>query len=258
MALIKITFDSASVTSKQDADINHFCVSSQNGVFAWVLGRCLPSYANNYITFQSGYVQVYGRRIFVEAGTKIGVALDKTAYGYVFIKIDLSDNSVTLDKKENTSTWPSLTQEDLRNGGLIYEFPLCRYTKTTSSFTLDTSFAAPTIVSPLILASDLVDELEAKINNDYGPLHQSQGQRAYEGCWVFDQINGFNAYNGIITVYVGGCNVVFYGAAVGNSGGVVHYYYDGRERTLDMQLAPSGLYIEPSDGSEPKYVRVVR
>ena len=163
MSLIKITFDSASVTSKQDADINHFLVDSQNGVFAWVLGRCLASYSNNYITFQSGYVQVYGRRVFVEAGTKIGVALDKTAYGYVFIKIDLSDNSVTLDKRENTSTWPTLVQEDLRNGGLIYELPLCRYTKTTSSFTLDTSYKVPTIVSSYIEASDLVDELETKI-----------------------------------------------------------------------------------------------
>lgn len=152
MALIKITFDNASVTSKQDADCNHFLANKQNGVIDGILGRCQPSISNSYIQFQSGYVQVYGRRVFVESGTKIAISLDGNAYGYVIIKFDLGNNAVTLEKKEASSGYPTLTQNDLMNGGLIYEFPLTRYQKTTSSITLDASWSVPLIELPLPIA----------------------------------------------------------------------------------------------------------
>ncbi len=152
MALVKITFDNASVTSKQDADCNHFLANKQSGVIDGILGRCQASISNSYIQFQSGYVQVYGRRVFVESGTKIQIALDASAYGYVFIKIDLGNNAVTLEKKEAFSSYPTLTQNDLMNGGLVYEFPLARYQKTTSSITLDSSWSVPLIEMPLPIA----------------------------------------------------------------------------------------------------------
>ena len=63
MALIKIAFDAASVSSKMDADINHFLTSGVSGIFYGILGRCQASVSNNYIAFQSGYAQIYGRRI---------------------------------------------------------------------------------------------------------------------------------------------------------------------------------------------------
>ena len=40
------------------------------------------------------------------------------------------------------------------NGGLIYEFPLTRYQKTTSSITLDTTWSAPLIELPLPIAKE--------------------------------------------------------------------------------------------------------
>lgn len=152
MALIKITFDNASVTSKQDADCNHFLAGGVNGIIDKVLGKCQASVSNSYIQFQSGYVQVYGRRVFVENGTKIQVSLDATAKGYVYIKFDLGNNNVTLEKKEAASSYPSLTQNDLMNGGLIYEFPLARYSKTTSSITLDSSWSPTFIEEALPIA----------------------------------------------------------------------------------------------------------
>lgn len=152
MALIKITFDNASVTSKQDADCNHFLANKQSGVIDGILGRCQPSISNSYIQFQSGYVQVYGRRVFVESGTKIAISLDGNAYGYVYIKFDLGNNKATLEKKEASGSYPTLTQQDLMNGGLIYEFPLTRYQKTTSSITLDSSWSVPLIELPLPIA----------------------------------------------------------------------------------------------------------
>ena len=154
MGLIKITFDNASVTSKQDADCNHFLANKQSGVLDGILGKCQASISNSYIQFQSGYVQVYGRRVFVESGTKIQIPLDANAYGYVYIKFDLGNNVVTLEKKEASSSYPSLTQQDLMNGGLIYEFPLTRYQKTTSSITIDATWAVPLIEMPLPIAKE--------------------------------------------------------------------------------------------------------
>ena len=154
MGLIKITFDNASVTSKQDADCNHFLANKQSGVLDGILGKCQASISNSYIQFQSGYIQVYGRRVFVESGTKIQIPLDANAYGYVYIKFDLGNNVVTLEKKEASSSYPSLTQQDLMNGGLVYEFPLTRYQKTTSSITIDATWSVPLIEMPLPIAKE--------------------------------------------------------------------------------------------------------
>lgn len=154
MSLIKITFDEASVTSKQDADCNHFLANKQNGVIDGILGSCEVSVLNYNIQFQSGYVQAYGRRVLIESGTKIPIALDTIAYGYIIVKFDLGNNQVTLVKKEASSTYPNLTQEDLMNGGLIYELPLTRYSKNHSSITLDSSYEVPKIEMPLPIAKN--------------------------------------------------------------------------------------------------------
>ena len=258
MSLIKITFDSASVTSKQDADINHFLANNQNGIFSSLLGGCVASTSNNYISFQSGYIQVYGRRIFVEAGTRIGISLDTSAYGYIIIKINLGDNSVNLEKKEATENYPTLLQEDLRNGGMIYEFPLTRYTKTTSSLTLDSTFNPPQISTSYSLANSLSYDVKNRVDNQYGSQWDGWATLSYGKCYIFRNLTTSNASRGIGVVYVGGCNVLFSTDAVSGSGGMVYYYYNGKERHLSMQLTSNGLYVEQSEGSEPKYARVIR
>lgn len=157
MALVKIIFDDATVSSKQDADYYHFVASKKNGVLDGVLGKCVPSVSNSNISFQNGYVQVYGRRVYVESGTRIAITLDGNAKGYVVIKYNLGNNEVTLEKKEG-SNFPNLTQEDLMNGGFIYEFPIAKYTKSASSLTLESDWVAPKIKIP----QDLTDEAEAR------------------------------------------------------------------------------------------------
>ncbi|MCI1244860.1 MAG: hypothetical protein LKG11_02830 [Bacilli bacterium] len=257
MALIKITFDSASVTSKEDADVNHYLAAGQNGIIAGLLNACSASTSNNYITFQSGYVQAYGRRVYVESGTKISVSLDGSAYGYVVVKIDIGNNVVTLEKKEKTSGWPTLTQQDLINGGLIYELPLARYTKTTSSLTLDTSYSVPKIQNFDTIATSRAYTQRTYVESEFGPKWQSIGSVSYGTTYIFTNITSSDA-PGIGSVYVGGCTVLFDLSAVGGSGGIVYYRYNGSDRSLSMQLTSSGLYIQASDGSTPKYVRVVR
>ncbi len=257
MALVKITFDSSSVTSKMDADVNHFLVSGINGIFYTLLGRCQASVSNNYITFQSGYVQIYGRRIYVEPGTKISVSLDGSAYGYVVIKVDLGNNSVTLEKKESSTTWPSLTREDLMNGGLIHEFPMCRYTKTASSITLE-SWEPTYLLEDVTRINNKASEVINRVDDKYGPLWDAYSVHSYGTTYIFEDITSLNAFNSIISVYVGGCNVLFSGASVGGSGGMVYYRHLGVDKTLSCQLTNSGLYIQASDGSQPRYARAIR
>jgi len=257
MGLIKITFDSASVTSKEDADLNHFLANSQNGRVLGILNGVTPSTSNNYISFTSGYVQVYGRRVYVEGGTKIAISLDGSAYGYIYIAFDLANNAVSLNKRESTSSYPTLTQENLMNGGYLYELPIARYTKTSSSLTLDTSYTAPAIKNAETIASEKASSTLNTCASRYGSVYQSWGTVSYGTTYKFTNITTSNASNGIGSVYVSGCTVLFSTDAVGGSGGVAYYYYNG-QKSLSMQLTGSGLYISASDGSEPKYVRIVR
>ena len=257
MSLVKITFDSASVSSKMDADVNHFLVSGVNGIFYSLLGRCQASISNNYINFQSGYLQIYGRRIFIEAGTRISVSLDGSAYGIIVVKVDLGNNAVTLEKKEASGSYPTVTQDDLMNGGLIYEFILCRYTKTTSSITLDGDYTPTYIMTNQANIDTKAIEVRNNVDSKYGSLSDPHAI-LFGHIYVFSGITTQNAYNAIISVYLGGTTVMFTGASVGGSGGIVYYRYNGQDCQLSCQLTSASLYMEDSRGCEPKYARVIR
>lgn len=141
MGVVKITFDGSNVSAKQDADINyHVTGLVPAGIIKGLGDELKATTSNNYIFIQSGYVQIYGRRIYVEANSSVYISLDSTKYGYVVIQVDLSTNTVSLTKVENTSTYPTLTQQNLATSGTIYQMPIARYTKTTTSLTLDTWF----------------------------------------------------------------------------------------------------------------------
>jgi hypothetical protein len=168
MGLIKITFDGSSVSADQDASLNHHLVGLvPAGVIKGLGGQCAVSVSNNYITFQSGYVQIYGRRIFVEAGSQVYVALDSVKNGAVAVTVDLSANTATLQRLES-STSVTLVQENLLNGGKTYQFALCKYSKTTSSVTLDTSYSPNLIVPSNQLADQAISVFKSEVEEKYG------------------------------------------------------------------------------------------
>ncbi len=138
MGLVKITFDGSSVSAKQDADINyHLGGLVSAGILRGLGDELQITSSNNYIYFKSGYVQIYGRRIYVEPNSSVYISLDSTKYGYVVIEVNLSNNSVTLKKLEtSSSSYPSLTQQNLLTGGTIYQMPIAKYSKTTTSLTI--------------------------------------------------------------------------------------------------------------------------
>lgn len=153
MALVKITFDGSSVSSKQDADINfHLGGLIPAGIIRGLGGELRYFVSNNYITFDDGYVQIYGRRIYCEPETKVYVPLDSIKYGYVLITVDLNNNTVAIGILESESNYPSLIQENLLTGGKIYQFPICRYTKNNTSLNIDLSFTPVFIETSLSVA----------------------------------------------------------------------------------------------------------
>lgn len=137
MAVIKITFDGSSVSAKQDADLNYFlCGKISAGILDGMADNLTYSLANNYITFNSGYIQIYGRRIFIESGTRIYISPDSVAYGYVIIDVNLTTNNVVLSKVESSVNYPTLIQEDLQRTGTRYQFPIAKYSKTATAIIL--------------------------------------------------------------------------------------------------------------------------
>ena len=152
MGLVKITFDGSSVSSKQDADINYHVTGLVAAGIIRGLGKELQcSVSNNYITFKDGYVQIYGRRIYVEEGSSVYISLDSTKNGYVVITVDLVNNTAILDKVETSSGFPTLVQENLHSGGRTYQMPLAKYSKNTTSIQL-IDFEKTYIETPLSVA----------------------------------------------------------------------------------------------------------
>lgn len=157
MALKKITFDGATVSSKDDADINYHLFNLIPVGIIKGLGNEIPVTAgNNTITFGSGYLQIYGRRIYMEANTQVSITLDSVRNGYVIVDVNLAANTLQLLTVESSSGWPSLTQNNLATTNGKYQFPIARYTKTATSLTLDNAF---TQARPIIKTlSEMVDD----------------------------------------------------------------------------------------------------
>lgn len=189
MGLIKITFDGSSVSAKQDADINyHLTGLVPAGIIRGLGGDLAISASNNYITFQSGYVQIYGRRIFVEAGSQVYISLDGTKYGYVVITVNLSNNSVNLGIVEGSS-YPSLTQQNLATGGTTYQMPIARYSKTATSLSVDTSFVRAFIETPLSVADSGYSKAVDYVNNKYSSWARVYADESTDTSWKYRNMN---------------------------------------------------------------------
>lgn len=213
MALQKITFDGSSVTAKRDADINHHLGGLvKAGIIEGLGNECSVSVSNNYITLKDGYVQIYGRRIYVEDGSQVYISLDSTKYGYVVVEVNLNTNSVALKAIEVTSSsYPSLTQQDLSKTGTLYQFPIAKYKKTTSSITLDTGFTQ-IFIKPGLRRANLVQKSKNKLfeTPDYETIQKvtfdlsdvPYGSMLFFHFQVIDTMNygGLQQNMGVITV----------------------------------------------------------
>jgi hypothetical protein len=202
MGLQKITFEGGNVTSKIDSDLYHFLFSSDVGILKGLKSECGYTLANNTITFSDGYVSVYGRIIYVENQTTIGVTPDSSKYGYVVLGVNTSDNAVSLYLKEQTGSYPSLTVTNLLTTDGLYELALCAYTKTTTSVTL-TSYSRKLISND----KNRVETLDDEIFDHYLPVRKTL-TLVTAGTYRFSGTNSVELSESILYVTINNHTVV--------------------------------------------------
>jgi hypothetical protein len=202
VGLQKITFEGGNVTSKIDSDLYHFLFSSDVGILKGLKNEVSFTLANNTITFSDGYVSVYGRIIYIENQTTIGVTPDSSKYGYVVLGVNTSDNSISLYLKEQTGSYPSLTTTNLLTTDGLYELVLSAYSKTTTSVTL-TSYSRKLINND----KARVDELDDEVFNHYLPMRKSL-TLVTAGTYRFSGTNSVELRESILYVTINNHTVV--------------------------------------------------
>ena len=246
MGLVKITFDGSNVTSKQDADINYHVTGLVPAGIIRGLGKELAySVSNNYITFQDGYVQIYGRRIYVESGSQVYVSLDSTKYGYVVITVNLSNNTVNLGVVESTSSsYPTLTQENLHQSGTTYQMPIAKYSKTATSLTLQT-LERTFIETPLSVANTGYNRAVEYMEDYYDPYN-------WKGDWYSNKSNIYLTNDQWATytktMFILHLNIGITVCVPGRfissiSSFTVDYYYNGKMYTISTGCSSSHQYL---------------
>ena len=166
MGVQKITFDGANVTAKIDADLYHFLFSHEVGIIQGLKNSVSFTLANNIITFKDGYVAVHGRIIYIESNTNISVTPDSVKNGYVILGVNTESNEVSIYLKEQSGTYPTLTQTSLTDNNGLFELVLCAYKKTTTSITLDQSYQRSVIKS----TNRKIEELKSEFKSMKEPM----------------------------------------------------------------------------------------
>lgn len=162
MGLQKVTFEGGNVTSQIDADLYHHLFSGKVGIIYGLKEECRYTLSNNTITFSDGYVSVYGRIVYIENQTSIGVTPDSSKMGYVVLGVNTQTNEVSIYIKELSGAYPTLTQTNLISTSGLYEFPLCAYSKTTTSVEINSFFVRDYIIRDTQYVEDVRTELHEK------------------------------------------------------------------------------------------------
>jgi len=127
-----VTFDKQFIRAEDDAHSNNVAVGGD-------VGRsrgCKITFASNTITISDGYFYIYGRLLRVEGDTTFSI--DSITHGRYYCSLvytmdlkrtntedDFLQGRIELIKKEEN--YPILVQEDLDNGGEVYQLELARF-----------------------------------------------------------------------------------------------------------------------------------
>lgn len=232
MGLQKITFEGGNVTAKIDSDLYHFLFSSDVGILKGLKSECSFTLANNTITFSDGYASIFGRLVYIENQTMIGVIPDSSKNGYVVLGVNSADDSVSIYLKEQAGGYPSLTTTNLLTTDGLYELVLCAYTKTTTSVTL-TSYSRKMISND----KGRVDTLDDEIFNHYIPIRK-QLTLVSAGTYRFSGTNSTELSQAILYVVINGTTVVTFPGEllfiVVGSNTAVSYRYASSDYSLSV------------------------
>lgn len=107
-----------------------------------VIKGCAVSNTSSSVSLGSGYLWIKGRPIQIVGTETIDVAND-SMYNIFCLVVDLSRTNTTESFTQayttivkSASGYPTLTQQDLTDGGTVYQFPLAKF-KTTNGVISD-------------------------------------------------------------------------------------------------------------------------
>lgn len=126
-------FDQRPITSADWAHYNWVFSGKKDGITS----GCGMTVSGNDINIADGYFLIRGRMGVVRGTTTVTAPTvsSGTVYGLLVAKVDLSQintasemNQLTFEIKTDATAYPTVTQEDLDNGGTVYEVAFARFT----------------------------------------------------------------------------------------------------------------------------------
>lgn len=168
MAIRELTFTKGNVRAQDDALIYNSWMKT--GIYLDILNELSASAAGTIVTVKDGYLNVQGRSLSNNADVEI-ITDALTGEGYIIIKIDLSQPDglqVTMEHTQDVA-FPALVQQDLNNGGTIYEFPIYSYTTDGANVVLTDIRLYQTRVDVIIEDFELLSGTWALISDGGDP-----------------------------------------------------------------------------------------
>ena len=132
-----ITFDSQQISA---ANMGHF-MNVFSGKQSGITQGCAITYDSDNLYIAPGYLLLCGRQVQI-VGTQT-VPLETVVSGELFCKtvfqIELSQTNTTstflqgtIETLTSASGYPAVQQDDIDNGGIIYQWPIAQYHVTVS------------------------------------------------------------------------------------------------------------------------------
>lgn len=176
-------FYSADFAHYQDFFLNH-----NNGV---TLG-CIVTSTGTAVTISEGYFILQGRLLNVETLETIESTLFEEGYNRIVYEIDLSKENTVSDFNQGSIKvlyTEELTQEDLFNGGEVYQFPFCNFQWSGTEIS-EFLTEAPTLN---------LDNIFAQVSANYASFNEMfeewfASQKANSTDWLDDEKADFDTY----------------------------------------------------------------
>ncbi len=137
MAIRGITFSKQSVSSNDDAHLNRVLLGGGDGVTR----GCKMTHGTDNIFISEGYFLIAGRLVEIPSSETISTAVisSGTSYCRLVFEIDLSKQNTNTEFLQGTfkiltssTAYPEITQEDLEDGGNVYQLSFAKFTKSVS------------------------------------------------------------------------------------------------------------------------------
>lgn len=169
--LVGYTFDEQLFTSEAFAKFQDTFLSKKSGVIDGIT----LSNTNNTVTISSGWFVVRGRFLREQGGSTLSIT--ENGYYSVVCEIDLNEENTETELSQakyklikGTGTYPTLVQQDITNGGTIYQYEFAKFKMengTISNFTDTRTFIDFESIYDLIQneARSVLDDIEKELQN---------------------------------------------------------------------------------------------